>query len=158
LLRPADVARARAAHAGAEFVNIAELRLTDDVIKAVPRHIAKRYNVIPILKDQNGIKVAVTDPSDLDTIDSLQHSLGLQVEIAVASPDDIESALGRYYGAKDDSVSKMIQDITEGEVEVGKTGTLGGPDDDASVVEADAPIIKLVNTIIVEAFKSRASD
>jgi general secretion pathway protein E/type IV pilus assembly protein PilB len=132
--------------------------LTDDVIKAVPRHIAKRYNVIPILKDQNGIKVALTDPSDLDTIDSLQHSLGLQVEIAVASPDDIESALGRYYGAKDDSVSKMIQDITEGEVEVGKTGTLGGPDDDASVVEADAPIIKLVNTIIVEAFKSRASD
>jgi general secretion pathway protein E/type IV pilus assembly protein PilB len=158
LLRPADVARARAAHAGAEFVNIGELRLTDDVIKAVPRHIAKRYNVIPILKDQNGIKVAVTDPSDLDTIDSLQHSLGLQVEIAVASPDDIESALGRYYGAKDDSVSKMIQDITEGEVEVGKVGTLGGTDDDASVVEADAPIIKLVNTIIVEAFKSRASD
>jgi general secretion pathway protein E/type IV pilus assembly protein PilB len=128
------------------------------VIKAVPRHIAKRYNVIPIFKDENGIKVAIADPSDLDTIDSLQHSLGVsQVEMAVASPDDIESALGRYYGAKDDSVSKMIQDITEGEVEVGKSGVLGG-DDDASVVEADAPIIKLVNTIIVEAFKSRASD
>jgi general secretion pathway protein E/type IV pilus assembly protein PilB len=157
VLRPADVAQARAAHAGTEFVKLSELRLTDDVIKAVPRHIAKRYNVIPILKDDNGIKVAVTDPSDLDTIDSLQHSLGLQVEIAVASPDDIESALGRYYGAKDDSVSKMIQDITEGEVEVGKVGVTGDGEDE-SVVEADAPIIKLVNTIIVEAFKSRASD
>ena len=157
LLRAEYVAQARAAHAGVEYVKLSDLRIGDDVIKAVPRHIAKRYNVIPILKDENGIKIAISDPSDLDTIDSLQHSLGLQVEMAVASPDDIESALGRYYGAKDDSVSKMIQDITEGEVEVGKVGVLGG-DDDASIVEADAPIIKLVNTIIVEAFKSRASD
>jgi type IV pilus assembly protein PilB len=157
VLKPADVAQARAAHAGVEFVKLSDLRLTDDVIKAVPRHIAKRYNVVPILKDDNGIKVAISDPSDLDTIDSLQHSLGLQVEMAVASSDDIESALGRYYGSKDDSVSKMIQDITEGEVEVGKAGVLG-EDDSAAVVEADAPIIKLVNTIIVEAFKCRASD
>ncbi len=157
VLRPADVAQARAAHAGVEFVKLSDLKIGDDVIKAVPRHIAKRYNVVPILKDENGIKIAIADPSDLDTIDSLQHSLGLQVEMAVASPDDIESALGRYYGAKDDSVSKMIQDITEGEVEVGKAGILG-KDDDAAVVEADAPIIKLVNTIIVEAFKARASD
>src|SRR5262249_9591345 len=150
-------AQARAAHAGVEFVKLTELRIADDVIKAVPRHIAKRYNVVPILKDENGIKIAISDPSDLDTIDSLQHSLGLQVEMAVASPDDIESALGKYYGAKDDSVSKMIQDITEGEVEVGKAGALGEADGEA-VVEADAPIIKLVNSIIVEAFKSRASD
>jgi type IV pilus assembly protein PilB len=157
-LGPGDVAQARAAYAGVEFVKLGELRIGDDVIKAVPRHIAKRYNVIPIFKDENGIKVALADPSDLDTIDSLQASLGVpQVEMAVASPDDIESALGRYYGAKEDSVSKMIQDITEGEVEVGKAGVLGA-DNDGTVVAADAPIIKLVNTIIVEAFKSRASD
>jgi general secretion pathway protein E/type IV pilus assembly protein PilB len=155
VLRPADVAQARAAHANVEFVKLSDLRIGDDVIKAVPRHIAKRYNVVPIFKDENGIKVALADPSDLDTIDSLTHSLGLAVEMAVASPDDIESALGRYYGAKDDSVSKMIQDITEGEVEVGKAGVLGAADDHA---EADAHIIKLVNTIIVEAFKARASD
>jgi type IV pilus assembly protein PilB len=156
LLKVADVAQARAAHAGAEFVKLSDLRLTDDILKAVPRHIAKRYNVVPILKDENGVKVAIADPSDLDAIDGLQHSLNMQVEIAVASSEDIETAIGRYYGAKDDTVSKMIQDITEGEVEVGITGVMG--QDDHSVVEADAPIIKLVNTIIVEAFKSRASD
>src|SRR4051812_43052126 len=52
VLRVADVAQARAAHAGVEFVKLSDLRLTDDVIKAVPRHIAKRYNVVPILKDE----------------------------------------------------------------------------------------------------------
>ncbi len=50
----------------------------------------------------------------------------------------------------------MIQDITEGEVEIGKIGKVGS--DDGGEVEADAPIIKLVNSIIVEAFKARASD
>ena len=53
--------------------------------------------------------------------------------------------MGKYYGAKDDSVSKMIQDITEGEVEIGKLAGIG-EDDDGATVEADAPIIKLVNT------------
>jgi len=51
----------------------------------------------------------------------------------------------------------MIQDITEGEVEIGTLGK-GMEVDDGAVVDADAPIIKLVNTLIVEAFKSRASD
>jgi hypothetical protein len=95
----------------------------------------------------------VADPSDLDVIDGLQHSLGRPVEIMVASEDDLQAAIGRYYGAKDDSVSKMIQDITEGEVEIGKIGEVGV--EDGAAVEADAPIIKLVNTIIVDAFKMR---
>lgn len=157
IIRPADVAQAKAAQFGAEFVKVGDMRLSDEVIKAVPRHIAKRFNVVPVYKDGNTIKVAVSDPSDLDTIDGLQHALNMQVEILVASPDDIESAIGQYYGVRDDAVGKMIQDITEGEVEIGKFGTTKG-EDDGTVVEADAPIIKLVNTIIVEAFKMRASD
>jgi len=156
LLRPADVARAKAAHSGAEFVNLSEMRLADDVIKAVPRHIAKRFNAVPVYNDGNSIKVALSDPSDLDTIDGLQHALNTQVEVLVASPEDIEAAIAQYYGARDDAVGKMIQDITEGEVEIGRYGTAAGGDE--SVVEADAPIIKLVNTMIVEAFKMRASD
>lgn len=157
IIRPADVAQAKAAQFGAEFVKVGDMRLSDEVIKAVPRHIAKRFNVVPVYKDGNTIKVAVSDPSDLDTIDGLQHALNMQVEILVASPDDIESAIGQYYGVRDDAVGKMIQDITEGEVEIGKFGATKG-EDDGTVVEADAPIIKLVNTIIVEAFKMRASD
>jgi len=156
VIRAADVAQAKAAQAGAEYVSLGDMRLTDDVIKSVPRHVAKRFNVVPVFKDDNGIKVAVTDPTDLDTLDGLQHALNTRVDILVATQEDIESALGRYYGARDDSVGKMIQDITEGEVEIGKYGAAG--EDDGTVVEADAPIIKLVNTMIVEAFKMRASD
>jgi general secretion pathway protein E/type IV pilus assembly protein PilB len=159
VIKPADVTRAKAAHFGSEMVNLAEMRLTDDVISAIPRHIAKRYKVIPIFRNEGGLTVALSDPADLDTIDSLNHLLNAEISVQVATEEDIDEAIERYYGgAKEDSVGKMIQDITEGEVDLGgiTIGTMEG--DDGSTVDADAPIIKLVNTIIVEAFKSRASD
>jgi len=158
VITPTIVAQARAAHFNTEFINLSDLRLADDVIAAIPRHVAKRYNVVPVRREGSTVVVAMADPSDLEIIDGLQHSLNLEVNAAVASPEDIETAIARYYGGtKDDSVSKMIQDITEGEVEIGIVGSSGGVDD-GSVVDADAPIIKLVNTLIVEAFKMRASD
>jgi type IV pilus assembly protein PilB len=156
-IRPQDLTTAKAAHFGVEVVNLAEMRLDDDIISAVPRHIAKRYKAIPVFKHGNSITVALSDPSDLDTIDSLTHLLKADIVVSVAGEEDIDAALAKYYGAADDSVSKMIQDITEGEVEIGGAAAVGTVDD-GSVVDADAPIIKLVNTLIVEAFRSRASD
>ncbi len=157
VLTPANVAMAKAAQFGVEFVNLAEMRLTDDVLQAVPRHIAKKYSVVPLYRHENTVTVAMGDPSDLDTLDSLRMLLNMEVEPRVASPDDIETAIGKYYGAKEDSVSKMIQDITEGEIQISTLAEVAAVDD-GSVVDADAPIIKLVNTVIVEAFKMRASD
>ncbi len=157
LITSANVAQAKAAQFGVEYVNLSEMRLPDDVISAVPRHIAKKYNVVPLYRHDNSVTVALTDPSDLDTLDSLRMLLNLEVEPRVASPDDIEQAISRYYGSKDDSVSKMIQDITEGEIQISTLAEVAAVDD-GSVVDADAPIIRLVNTVIVEAFKMRASD
>jgi len=160
VIASSQVATAKAAQLGVEFIPLGEMKVADDAIAAIPRHVAKRFNVVPVYKTANGVVVALADPSDLDVLDGLGHAINMDVEPRVATPEDIEAALNKYYGgggsARDDSVSKMIQDITEGEVQVGKVGTLGG--DDEQVVEADAPIIKLVNTIIVEAFKARASD
>jgi type IV pilus assembly protein PilB len=158
ILRPIDVAQAKAAHFGYEFVNLNDLHLSDEVIAAVPRHVAKRYRAVPVSKHGSTIAVALADPSDLDTIDSLQRLLHGDVELRVALDEDIEAALKKYYGAADDSVGKMIQDITEGDVQLGDAQLKTKVTDDGATVEADAPIIKLVNTLIVEAFKSRASD
>ena len=152
-----QVAQAKAAHFNAEFVNLADMRIGDDVIAAVPRNVAKKYNAVPVFATEDSVSVALGDPSDLETLDALQHLLNRNVSVLVASPDDIESALNRYYGRAEDSVSKMIQDITEGEVEIGTLGKLEDSEDGA-VVDADAPIIKLVNGMITEAYRLRASD
>src|SRR5678815_5657040 len=155
LINSSVVTQAKAAHFGCEMVNLSEIRLDDDLISSVPRTIAKRYSVVPVYRHGNHLAIALTDPSDLNTIDSLHHLLHADLELKVATEEDIEAALKKYYGADDSEVSKMIQDITEGEVEIG--GLTKGEQDE-SVVDADAPIIKLVNGLIVEAFKMRASD
>ena len=156
-LRAHDVAQAKATQFGVEMVNLGEMRIPDDVISAVPRTTAKRFNAIPVYKHEGGIGIAISDPSDISIIDSLQHALNMPVELKVATEQDIAEAIGKYYGTKDDNaLGKMIQNITEGDVQIGVlTADVG---DDSATVEADAPIIKLVNQIIVDAFKARASD
>lgn len=156
LIRPADVTQAKAAHFGAEVVNLADLRLPDEIISLIRRDIAKKYRAIPVSKNDNTITVAVSDPSDLDTLDSLHHLLRADIELKVAGEEDIEAALNKYYGGRAGSdnaeMNKAIQELTESDV-----GVVVG-DDAVEAVDADAPIIKLVNTLIVEAFKMRASD
>ncbi len=157
VIREEDVIMAKAAHFGSEVVHLSDINVEDDAIAAVPRHIATKYNVVPVFKTPDSLTVALSDPSDLDTIDSLHHLLNQELVVQVATPGEIETAISRYYGKTDDSVSRMIQDITEGDVDLGLD--MGALDDDAGGDDdADAPLIKLVNSIIVEAFKARASD
>jgi len=159
LVRPEDVTQAKAAHFGAEVVHLSGMKIEDDVIAAIPRHIAKKYRVVPVYRHDDNLTVAIADPSDLATIDSLTHLLHAEILLQVASEPDIEAALGKYYGGRGDSVvDHMIQEITKGEVEIalpqGDIATGG----DAATVEGDAPLIRLVNQIITDAFKMRASD
>ena len=75
VIRPADVTQAKAAQFGAEVVQLGGMKIEDEVISIIPRHIARKYRVIPIFKNENKVAVAIADPSDLNTIDSLTHLL-----------------------------------------------------------------------------------
>lgn len=159
LVDPSMVVVAKATYFGVESVQLGDLRISDEVIAAVPRHVARKFNAVPVSVNDGAVAVAVSDPSDIEAIDGLQVAIGKTVELRVASSGDIESALSKYYGnaSRDDGgIAQMIQDITEGEVEV--TQMAGSVGADGEAVDADAPIIKLVNQIIVDAFKMRASD
>ena len=158
VVKPADVTQAKASHFGAEVVNLSEMKIEDDVIATIPRHIARKYRVVPVFKHENSVTVALADPSDLDTIDSLGHLLHAEIELRVASEADIEAALSKYYaekggGVTDPRLKEAIEDLTREHVEIEAAAAKDG-----AVVAADAPLIKLVNSIIVEAFKMRASD
>ncbi|HVM47496.1 MAG TPA: ATPase, T2SS/T4P/T4SS family [Candidatus Acidoferrum sp.] len=158
VVRPEDVTQAKAAHFGAEVVNLKDIKIADDVIATIPRHIARKYRVVPVFKHENSLTVALADPSDLDTIDSLTHLLHMEINLQVASEADIEAALGKYYAERSGGVTtdprykEVIEDLTREHVEVEQAAA------DGAAVEADAPLIKLVNTIITDAFKMRASD
>lgn len=157
-VRPGDVTQAKAAHFGAEVVQLANMKIEDEVISTVSRDIARKYRVIPVFKSDGKVGLAIADPSDLNTLDSLTHLLNAEIEPRVASEQDIEAALNRYYGGEkrrggmegNEEFKNVIQELTESNVEVKA--------EDGAEVEADAPLIRLVNQIIVDAFKLRASD
>ena len=155
IIRQADVTQAKAAHFGAEVVQLSAYPIEDEVIAIVPRDIAKKYRVIPVFKTEGKVAVAIADPSDLSTIDSLTHLLNAEIELRVASETEIEAALNKYYGGEKKSQSAgifddVIQELTDENVHVKKIDEAAG--------EGDAPLIRLVNQIVVEAFKLRASD
>ena len=133
------------------------MKIEDEVISLVRRDIAKKYRVIPLFQADGKIVVALADPSDLNTIDSLQHLLGSELEFRVASEQDIDNALGKYYGGEKKAIAEgafkdVIQEMTMSEV------NLGGLQDAGPDVDADGPLIRLVNQIVMDAFKLRASD
>lgn len=155
---------AKSSYFGVEPVTLSEIKVSDEIISAVPRHVARKYNAFPVAEQDGTVIVALADPSDIEAIDGLQIALGKTLEYRVTSEADLKAALDKYYGGGgggvagrgDSSIAKMIQDITEGEVEV--ESLKGDVGSDTEAIDADAPVIRLVNQIIVDAFKLRASD
>ena len=159
-LTEVDVSKALAGQFGMDFIQLAEYRVSDEVIAMVPRHVARRYKVVPVYKHDSTLTVAISDPMDVDTVDSLRYILKINVEPVVATLPEIEAALARYYGTTDDTVENMLQDITEGEIDLGTQAkpVTESKIEDIAETEADAPIIKLVQLIIMQAYRDRASD
>ena len=152
-----DMLKALAGQFGMETISLTGLDIPREVLDMVPGEVAQRYKVVPVFKNENVLTVALGDPLDVDTLDGLRYVLKCNVEGVVAPPEEIEKAIANYYGRATGAVEGMLQEITE--------GTLALPDEvkkqlvgDENVTESDAPIIKLVSLIIMEAFRSRASD
>ena len=152
-----EMLKALAGQFGMETITLSGLDIPREVLDMVPGDVAQRYKVVPVFKHDNVLTVALGDPLDVDTLDGLRYVLKCNVEGVVAPPEEIEKAIANYYGRATGAVEGMLQEITE--------GTLALPEDvqkqlvaDADVSESDAPIIKLVSLIIMEAFRSRASD
>jgi general secretion pathway protein E/type IV pilus assembly protein PilB len=155
-----DVSKTLAGHFNMDEINLAEYRVPEDVLALVPKHVARRYKIIPIYKHDSTLTVAISDPLDVDTVDSLRYLLHMNVEPVVAAKNDIESSITRYYGSADDTVENMLQEITEGEIDLGLTSVkdLEAKLEESTETDTDAPIIKLVGLVIMEAYRNRASD
>jgi general secretion pathway protein E/type IV pilus assembly protein PilB len=117
---------------------------------------AHKYKVVPILKTDKNLTVALGDPLDVDTLDSLRYLLKCDIEGVVAPPEEIQAAQHKYY-ATETNVETMLDQLTEGTVDMVQSGqdTIRESSD---VSDADVPIIKLVSLILFEAHRNRASD
>jgi len=141
---------------GMPSVNLAELKISPDVIKIIPNDVAIKYQVIPVSLKNSTLIVAMVDPSNIFAIDDIKFLTGYRIEPMITSESAMAHALDTYYGTTK-GLSSILQGIEAEDLQVS-----GGEEsiDIGNLQKAseDAPVIKLVNAIFTEAIKKRASD
>ncbi|MBM4148140.1 MAG: type II secretion system protein GspE [Lentisphaerae bacterium] len=156
VLSEEQILAAAASQFGMEMISLKGVDLLPEVRDMVPADVARRYHVVPVFKNDNTLTVAISDPMDFDSLDTLRYLLKCGVEAVVASRAEINVTLDRYYQSEA-NVERMLDNMEEHAVNIELTGR----DDlvqDTEATEADAPIIKLVTLVILEAYRHRASD
>ncbi len=149
-----DISRSLAAQAHMHWIDLSAVIIPPDVIAQISAHDARRFKVIPVTFGETGLVVAISDPLDVDTIDSLNFLLQRDLELVCTSPEKIRQALIKYYGTAEEAVDVLQQRLgTEADFDLEIAGT-----ERSGVDEADAPIIRLVSMLIIEAHKLGASD
>lgn len=149
-----DVSRTLAAQAHMDWIDLSSIVIPPEVIAQIRGEDARRFKVIPVAFGETGLVVAVSDPLDIDTIDSLSFLLQRELELVCSSPDKIREALLKYYGTADEAADILQQKIGE-DVDLGLDigGDVTGETDDT-----DAPIIRMVSMLLIEAHRAGASD
>ena len=140
------VAQALATDAGHDYMDLDSIHIDPAIINLIDEPTAIKYRCVPLGFTPDGrVMVAVADPYDFETQDSLPHVFGHELETVVASDTKIQIALQEYYNAP-----------TREDSELGGFD-FGGEGDDVDS-EEEAPIIRMVSQMLTDAFKNRASD
>ena len=141
-----QVAQTIARNAGTDYVDLGGHPFTEQVFQAMDVEVAQRFQAVPLQDDGTYMTVAVADALDFETLDSLPHVVGREVNFVSSTPSAITKVLHDNYGVESEEtdIGTSFTVITEGETE----------EADAN----DAPIIRMVSNMLLEAFRMRASD
>jgi type IV pilus assembly protein PilB len=140
-------------------VNLDEYEMEPDLIKLVSREVCEKHKIVPLSRSGSALVVAMADPTNLHAIDDIKFLTGFNVEPVVASETGIIAAIERAYNATGVATNydDMLSEFAEEEVDF----TIDG--DDINLLELEkqaegAPVVRLVNAILLNAIKKGASD
>ncbi|MBM4318631.1 MAG: type IV-A pilus assembly ATPase PilB [Deltaproteobacteria bacterium] len=141
---------------GVPAIELEEFEIDEDVIQLIPRDVAEKHMVVPINRAGSSLIVAMSDPSNIFAIDDLKFLTGYNIEVVVASEVAVRKAIERYY-EKGFSVHEVLSEFAGDEIEIVEE------DEGIDLVELarsseQAPVVKLVNLILLDAIKKGASD
>ena len=141
---------------GLDTLDLDGYQIPLEVIESVPANVAKQYSIVPVMRHDEMLTVAMGDPTDMETLDSLRYVLHCDVDAVISPKKQITKLIDHYYGSIEASVDSFLDEISEGDVESQLISDMEKSGE--NLEEDDAPIIKLVTLIIVEAFKKKVSD
>ncbi len=141
-------------------LNVQALRVGKEITRLVPKKIVEKYHILPLAKLQRLLTVATSDPFDLLFIDDLRELTKCDVVFVLVSPKTLGTCIESYY-AESANMETLLEGIDEEDIEVVRQGEDKDPKENASNLKAgaeDAPVVKMVNVILDEALRQRASD
>jgi type IV pilus assembly protein PilB len=147
---------------GVPSITLGQLDIDPDVLKLVPAPIARKYEVIPVRRMGNSLALAMADPTNVFALDDISFMTNLQVLPLVASQTAIKKAVDRNYESKTEAITSVLSDMQTdlANVEVVDEGEEGAKVDVFELKESadEAPVVKLVNMVLVDAIQKGASD
>jgi type IV pilus assembly protein PilB len=150
-----DVTKALAKQFDMQYINLDKTTDVTKNLKLIPADTIKNLKVLPLGEEDGRLKVIISDPLDLETLDLLRFRLNPNIETALAPPSQIKRFIDNFLSDYGDQIKDTVHSIDEEQAETDKK------DDMAKLAEKedqDAPIIRLLNQVIGEAVRKRASD
>ncbi len=141
---------------GVPTICLADYDIDPAVIKIIPPEVVQKYNLIPVNRAGSTLIVAVSDPSNLFAIEDIKFMTSYNVEMVVTGESDIKGAIDKYYD-QSASLADVMDNLDMEDLELVDTEE----EVDVSSLERateDAPVVKLVNLILMDAIKKKASD
>jgi type IV pilus assembly protein PilB len=148
---------------GIPSITLNKVDIERETIRLVPGTIALKYEVLPVKRIGGTLTLAMADPTNVFALDDIAFMTNLQILPVVAPQAAIRKALETYYEAPSASMSDMLSEIT---AEVGSVEVVEGVEEESSKVDIfelkesadEAPVVKLVNMVLVDAIRKGASD
>jgi type IV pilus assembly protein PilB len=150
-----DISRSLAAQTQMQWIDLADMVVPQEVIDEIKPQDARRFKMIPIARNENCLLVATGDPLDFDSIDGLSFLLKREIDLVCTTPEKIRQALVKYYGNAEEAVDILREKI--GDTAIEELDIAEG----AELTEGeggDAPIVRMVSMLLLDAHKLRASD
>jgi type IV pilus assembly protein PilB len=157
-----DMARALSRQLGYPHVELSQFEIYPEVLNLIQAETAKRFMILPLHRVRSFLTLAMVDPTDLDVIEDIRFRTGLSIQPVIVSEVELNKAINKYYGLSNAlRPKKGIDDIEL--ADDAKITIIEDAKDEFDLTDKDgttdeAPIITLVNNILIEAIKKGASD
>ncbi len=147
-----------AAQINTQVINLNEIEVPASIISLVPEEMATKYGVIPVQKEDRIIHIVIGDPKNVFVIDAIKFLTGCNVRIWMAPESQIKKAIEKYYltSVNNGVMEGLLQDVEEANLEIVQEADPDEGGGDYNMMEA--PLVRLVNKVITDAIKLRASD
>jgi len=152
---------ALAAQRGMEYVSLDGLEIPPGVVEKVPAQMAKAYHIVPVEYNQglNELSVALDNPDNFRATDDLSTLMGFKVTAKITDADALEKALTKYYETQDENINELIDEIQGDTFLAEFDGRNQSIDlDELKELSESNPVKKLLNLVLLQAIRDKASD